>query len=208
MREFGIKTGILKPGKWNAITDVEGVKVGHVTLIRGKNIRTGVTAILPHVGNVFQEKVPAAIYIANGYGKLIGYTQVDEMGNLETPIILTNTLSVPIAADAVTDYILFLPGNEEVISVNAVEGETNDSWLNDIRGKHVKKEHVIEAIKTQNLAPWKKALLEQEPELSVMDSKEESEHHRGFFQPQEAATQSVFLSRQIMQGFFRSTDIP
>jgi len=153
MREFGIKTGILKPGKLNAITDVEGVKVGHVTLIKGKNIRTGVTAILPHEGNIYQEKVPAAIYAANGYGKLMGYTQVEELGNIETPIILTNTLSVPTAADAVIDYTLSLPGNEEVFSVNAVVGETNDGWLNDIRGRHVKKEHVLEAIKKAKSGP-------------------------------------------------------
>ena len=153
MREFGIKTGILEPGKLNAITDVEGVKVGHVTLIKGKNIRTGVTAILPHEGNIYQEKVPAAIYAANGYGKLMGYTQVEELGNIETPIILTNTLSVPAVADAVIDYTLSLPGNEEVFSVNAVVGETNDGWLNDIRGRHVKKEHVLEAIKRAKSGP-------------------------------------------------------
>lgn len=147
LREFGLKTGILKPGKFNAITDVPGVKVGHVTLIKGKNVRTGVTAILPHEGNIFQEKVPAAIYIGNGYGKLTGYTQVDELGNLETPIILTNTLSVPTAAQALIDYTLSLPGNEEVSSVNPVVGETNDGYLNDIRGKHIKKDHVLEAIK-------------------------------------------------------------
>ena len=147
LREFGITTGILKPGTFNAITDVSGVKVGHVTLISGKKVRTGVTAILPHDGNLFQEKVPAAIYIGNGFGKLAGYSQVEELGNLETPIILTNTLSVPTAADALIDYILSLPKNEKVSSINPVVGETNDSFLNDIRGKHVKKNHVWEAIK-------------------------------------------------------------
>lgn len=153
IREFGIKTGILKPGKWNAITDVEGVRVGHVTLIKGKNIRTGVTAILPHGDNIYQEKVPAAIYVANGYGKLMGYTQIEELGNMETPIILTNTLSVPTAANALIDYTLTLPGNEKVGSVNAMVGETNDGWLNDIRGRHVKKEHVIKAIKKAESGP-------------------------------------------------------
>jgi len=147
IREFGIKTGILNPGKWNAITDVQGVRVGHVTLIKGKKIRTGVTAVLPHEGNIYQERVPAAVYIANGYGKLMGYTQIEELGNMETPIILTNTLSVPTAADALIDYTLSFPGNERVGSVNAVVGETNDGYLNDIRGRHVKKKHVIEAIK-------------------------------------------------------------
>jgi D-aminopeptidase len=146
LREFGITTGIFNPGPLNAITDVPGVKVGQVTLIEGDSIRTGVTAILPHEGNIFQQKVPGAIYVANGYGKLTGIAQVEELGNIETPIILTNTLSVPTAADAVLDYMLSLPGNEDVGSVNPVIGETNDGGLNDIRGRHVKKVHVIEAI--------------------------------------------------------------
>jgi len=153
MREFGIETGTMKPGKWNAVTDVPGVKVGQVTIIEGEDIRTGVTAILAHGGNIYQEKVPAAVYIANAYGKLMGSTQVEELGNLETPVILTNTLSVPAAADAVIDYVLSLPGNERVGSVNPVVGETNDGWLNDIRGKHVKKEHVLEAIEKARSGP-------------------------------------------------------
>lgn len=153
LREFGIKTGILEPGPLNAITDVAGVKVGHVTLIEGDSIRTGVTAILAHEGNIFQEKVPAAVYVANGFGKITGTTQIEELGNLETPIILTNTLSVPTAADAVIDYILSLPQNEKVESVNPVVGETNDGWLNDIRGRHVKKDHVLEAIKNAKTGP-------------------------------------------------------
>ena len=153
VREFGIKIGILEPGPLNAITDVEGVKVGQVTLIEGKNIRTGVTAILPHDGNIFQEKIPAAICIANGFGKLTGYTQVDELGNIETPIILTNTLSVPTAADALIDYTLSLPQNRKVESVNPVVGETNDGWLNDIQGRHVKKEHVLRAIQKAKSGP-------------------------------------------------------
>lgn len=152
-REFGIKTGILNPGPLNAITDVEGVLVGQLTLTKGDNVRTGVTVILPHPGNVFQHKVPAAVYAANGYGKFMGFTQIEELGNLETPIVLTNTLSVPVAADALTDYILSLPGNENVGSVNAVVGETNDGWLNDIRGKHIQKEHVLEAIKKAASGP-------------------------------------------------------
>jgi D-aminopeptidase len=147
LREFGIKTGALPPGPLNAITDVAGVKVGQVTIIEGPDIRTGVTAVLPHGGNIFQEKVPAAVYVANGFGKLTGTTQVEELGTLETPVVLTNTLSVPTAADALIDFILSLPGNEEVRSVNPVVGETNDGWLNDIRGRHVKKNHVLEAIR-------------------------------------------------------------
>jgi len=153
LREFGIETGVLMPGKWNAITDVPGIKIGHVTLIKGDNIRTGVTAILPHEGNIYQESVPGAMYVANGYGKLMGYTQVTELGNIETPIILTNTLSVPTAANALITYTLSLPGNEEVRSVNAVVGETNDGFLNDIRGRHVKEKHVLEAIKKAASGP-------------------------------------------------------
>ena len=153
MREFGIETGIIAPDQWNAITDVPGVKVGHVTLIQGENIRTGVTAILPHSGNIYQNKVPAAVYVANGYGKLTGSTQIEELGTIETPIILTNTLSVPTAANALIGYTLSLPGNERVGSVNAVVGETNDGWLNDIRGRHVKEEHVIEAIEKAQSGP-------------------------------------------------------
>ena len=146
IRELGIKIGVLNTGPLNSITDVEGVKVGHQTLVEGTDIRTGVTAILPHEGNIFQQKVPAAIYIGNGFGKLAGYSQVEELGNMETPIILTNTLSVPTAADALIDYSLKLKGNENVRSVNPVVGETNDGYLNDIRGRHVEKSHVIQAM--------------------------------------------------------------
>ena len=153
MREFGIETGIIEPGEWNAITDVPGVKVGQVTLIEGENIRTGVTAILPYDGNIYQNKVPGAVYVANGYGKLMGYTQIEELGTIETPVILTNTLSVPTAANALIGYTLSLPGNERVGSVNAVVGETNDGRLNDIRGRHVKTEHVVEAIKKAKSGP-------------------------------------------------------
>jgi len=152
-RDLGIKIGILKPGPYNAITDVKGVKVGHFTLIKGENIRTGVTVILPHSGNIFQEKVPAAIYVGNGFGKLTGYTQVEELGYIETPIALTNTLSVPTVADALIDYVLSIEENKNVFSVNPVVGETNDGWLNDIRGRHIKKEHVFEAIKRASGGP-------------------------------------------------------
>ncbi|MGZ5453163.1 MAG: DmpA family aminopeptidase [Candidatus Aminicenantales bacterium] len=152
-REFGLVVGVLPPGPLNAITDVAGVKVGQVTLIEGKDVRTGVTAILPHGGNIFQDKVPAGISVANGYGKLTGVTQVEELGTLETPIILTNTLSVPTAADALIDWTLGLPGNEKVASVNPVVGETNDGWLNDIRGRHVMKTHILEAIRAASGGP-------------------------------------------------------
>ena len=145
-REFGLVVGVLPTGPLNAITDVAGVKVGQVTLIEGRDVRTGVTAILPHGGNIYQDKVAAGISVGNGYGKLTGVTQVMELGTIETPIILTNTLSVPTAADAVIDWTLGLEGDERVASVNPVVGETNDGWLNDIRGRHVTKAHVLEAI--------------------------------------------------------------
>ncbi len=145
LRDYGIEVGVLKPGKLNAITDVAGVKVGHTTLIIGDSIRTGVTAVLPHNGNLFQSKVPAAIYIGNGYGKLAGYSQVKELGNIETPIILTNTLSVPVASEALITYCLST--NDNVGSVNSVVGETNDGYLNDIRRRNITQEHVLEAIK-------------------------------------------------------------
>ena len=152
-RDFGLITGILPTGQWNAITDVPGVKVGQVTLKEGDNIRTGVTAILPHEGNVFQEKVPAAVYVGNGFGKSIGLSQIKELGNMETPIVLTNTLNVPKVADALLDYMLALPGNEKVRSVNAVVGETNDGGLNDIRGRHVHAEHVLQALQSARTGP-------------------------------------------------------
>lgn len=146
LREFGVNIGVLPTGKWNAITDVPGVKVGHTTLINADSVRTGVTAILPYSGNIFQQKVPAGIFIGNGFGKLAGSTQVLELGNLETPIILTNTLSVATAMDAVIEHTLKQKGNERVQSVNAVVGETNDGYLNDIRGRHVQKQDVLNAI--------------------------------------------------------------
>lgn len=145
-RDLGIEIGILSTGTHNAITDVAGVSVGQYTLQKGDSVRTGVTAILPHEGNVFQQKVPAAIYLGNGFGKLMGYSQVKELGNIETPIILTNTLSVPTAADALIDYTLAQTENKTVRSVNPIVGETNDGRLNDIRGRHVQKEHVLQAI--------------------------------------------------------------
>jgi len=146
-RDFGVSIGVLPTGPLNAITDVKGVLVGHVTLIQGDNIRTGVTAIVPHDKNVFQNKVPGAVYVGNGFGKLAGTTQVEELGNIETPIILTNTLSVAQGLEGLIDYTLSFPENKEVRSVNGVVGETNDGGLNDIRGRHVKKEHVVQAIR-------------------------------------------------------------
>lgn len=146
-REVGLKVGVLPVGPLNSITDVGGVMVGHTTIIRGDNIRTGVTAIVPHSGNLFREKVPAAIFVGNGFGKLTGSTQVGELGEIETPILLTSTLSVPRVADALLDYMLSLPGNEDVQSVNPVVAETNDGYLNDIRGRHITRDDVFNAIK-------------------------------------------------------------
>lgn len=152
-RDYGITFGILNTGKNNAITDVPGVKVGQVTLIKGDSIYSGVTAILPYSGNIFQNKVPAAIHIGNGFGKLTGYPQVEELGNIETPVILTNTLSVPTAADALIDYTLRFPENKGVRSVNPVVGETNDGGLNDIRKRYITKQHVLEAIEKAESGP-------------------------------------------------------
>lgn len=151
-RELGISIGVMHPGKLNSITDVPGVKVGHTSLIKGDSVRTGVTAILPHAGNIFQQKVPAAVYVGNGFGKLAGSTQINELGNLETPIVLTNTLAVPIAMQALIDFTLRQPGNTNVFSVNAVVGETNDSYLNDIRGMHVQKGDVLNALSNASSA--------------------------------------------------------
>ena len=145
-REVGLKIGVLPTGSMNAITDVVGVRVGHTTVVQGDDVRTGVTAILPHGGNLFREKVPGAIHIGNAFGKLAGSTQVRELGEIETPILLTSTLSVPQVADAVLDYMLSLPGNEDVRSINPLVAETNDGRLNDIRGRHVTSSHVRNAI--------------------------------------------------------------
>jgi len=147
-RDLGIAPGIYPPGALNAITDVEGVRVGHTTVIEGDRVRTGVTAIVPHGGNVFQDKVAGAVFVGNAFGKLAGSTQVNELGTIETPIVLTNTLSVGIAMDAVVRYTIAQGGNEQVRSVNALVGETNDGGLNDIRGLHVTREHVLEAIRS------------------------------------------------------------
>jgi L-aminopeptidase/D-esterase len=147
-RQLGIKVGILPTGELNTITDVRGVLVGHTTLIRGENIRTGVTAILPHNGNLFTDKVPGAVFVGNGFGKIAGSAQVNELGEIETPILLTSTLSVPRVSDAVLDYMLALPGNEKVLSVNPLVAETNDGFLNDIRGRQITRDDVLAAIKT------------------------------------------------------------
>src|SRR6266536_339464 len=151
--DLGLKVGILPTGPLNAITDVAGVEVGHTTIIRGDDVRTGVTAILPHSGNLFREKVPGAVFVGNAFGKLAGSTQVNELGEIETPILLTSTLSVPRVADALIDYMLGLPGNEDVESINPLVGETNDGYLNDIRGRHITREDGFAAIKNAKSGP-------------------------------------------------------
>ena len=152
-RDLGIAPGILPTGALNGITDVPGVLVGHATLIEGDDVRTGATAILPHGGNIYQDKVPAGVAVGNGYGKLMGSTQIVELGEIETPIVLTNTLSVPRAADAILDWTLAQPGNKEVRSVNAVVGETNDGRLNNIRRRALTAPAICEAIATATSGP-------------------------------------------------------
>ncbi|MFL6601697.1 MAG: P1 family peptidase [Steroidobacteraceae bacterium] len=151
--DLGLKVGILPTGPLDAITDVAGVKVGQTTIIRGDNVRTGVTAVLPYSGNLYREKVPGAIFVGNGFGKLAGSTQVDEMGDIETPILLTSTTSVARAADALISYMLSLPGNEDVLSINPVVGETNDGYLSDIRGRHISPDDVFAAVRNAKGGP-------------------------------------------------------
>jgi D-aminopeptidase len=153
IRKLGVSPGVLPPGKLNAITDVAGVRVGHRTIVEGDSIRTGVTAILAHGGNLFQKKVPAAVFVGNGFGKAAGFLQVRELGSLETPIVLTNTLAVGVAVDAVVGWTLAQPGNESVRSVNAVVGETNDGGLNDIRARRVTAKDVVAAIEAARDGP-------------------------------------------------------
>lgn len=152
-RELGIRVGSLESGALDAITDVPGVAVGHATLIRGNDVRTGVTAILPHSRNVFREKVAGAVFVGNAFGKLIGSTQVGELGEIETPILLTSTLNVWRVADALVDYMLALPGNEAVQSINPVVAETNDGYLNDIRARHAGRDEVFAALRSAKTGP-------------------------------------------------------
>lgn len=152
-RELGVRPGVYDPAPKNAITDVAGVLVGQVTISEADDVRTGVTVILPHGGNMFQDKVAGAVFVYNAFGKLVGSTQVNELGQIETPIVLTNTLSVWDAASALTAWTLTQEGNEDVRSVNPLVGETNDGWLNDIRGFHVKAEDVKRALREANNGP-------------------------------------------------------
>jgi len=151
--DLGIPAGTLARGQLDAITDIAGVRVGQATLNQGDNVRTGITVILPHAGNLFREKVPGAVFVGNAFGKLMGSTQVEELGEIETPIALTSTLNVPRVADAILDFVLGLPGNERVQSVNALVGETNDGFLNDIRGRHVGRTEVMAALQSAAAGP-------------------------------------------------------
>ncbi|WP_199774308.1 P1 family peptidase, partial [Salinibacter altiplanensis] len=153
VRDLGLAPGLFGPGPHNALTDVAGVQVGHRTLVEGDSVRTGVTAIRPHGGDLFHDKVPAAVHVGNGFGKAAGVLQVQELGTIETPIVLTNTLDVGTAVAATVDWMLDQPGNEEVSSVNAVVGETNDGVLNDIRGQHVTGDDVVAAIESASGGP-------------------------------------------------------
>ncbi|MHB1193497.1 MAG: DmpA family aminopeptidase [Longimicrobiales bacterium] len=152
-RDIGLAPGVFQPGPKNAITDVAGVRVGQTTVIEGDNVRTGVTAILPHGGNPYLSRVPAAIHVGNGFGKLMGVTQVQELGELETPILLTCTLCVWKAADAMVAWLLERDGMERVRSINPVVGETNDSGLNDIRSRPIRPEHVVAALESASEGP-------------------------------------------------------
>lgn len=151
--DLGLKVGILPAGPLDAITDVADVEVGHTTIIRGDNVRTGVTAILPHPGNLYREKVPGAVFVGNAFGKMAGSTQIEELGEIETPILLTSTTSVPRVADALISYMLALPRNEDVLSINPVVGETNDGYLSDIRGRYITPDDVFAAIKNAKSGP-------------------------------------------------------
>ena len=153
LRDYGIYPGVFKTGANNAITDVEGVTVGQITCIKGDSVRTGVTAIIPHQGNIFRNKIPAAIFAGNGFGKLAGVTQVKELGNIETPIVLTNTLNVAAGMDALITYTLSQPGNENIGSVNSVVGETNDGEVNYIKGRYITPDIVLQALKAAKSGP-------------------------------------------------------
>ena len=150
-RDMGLEIGLFRTGKWNAITDVAGVTVGHETIIENDSVRTGVTVIIPHQGGLYKEKVMAAVHVTNGYGKAVGFTQIEELGTIETPIALTNTLNTFLVANAIVDYMI--SENPDIRSVNPVVGETNDSGLNDIRGRHVTKKHVFSAIQNAKGGP-------------------------------------------------------
>ncbi len=150
-RDMGLEIGLFNTGKWNAITDVAGVTVGHETIIENDSVRTGVTVIIPHQGGLYKEKVMAAVHVTNGYGKAVGFTQIEELGTIETPIALTNTLNTFLVANAIVDYMI--SENPDIRSVNPVVGETNDSGLNDIRGRHVTKKHVFSAIQNAKGGP-------------------------------------------------------
>ncbi len=198
-----MRPGVLPTGKRNAITDVEGVRVGHKTIVEGDSIRTGVTAILPHAGNLFQKKVPAAVFVGNGFGKAAGFLQVRELGNIETPVVLTNTLAVGTAIEAVVGWTLAQPGNEQVRSVNAVVGETNDGYLNDIRARRVTGKDVVAAIEaalSSRRAPSPRGASERGRARARSDGRGESARPRAFCRAGSAAIRSGRSSSPTSAG--------
>lgn len=200
VRDLGVVVGVLPPGPLNAITDVAGVAVGHTTIIRGSDVRTGVTAVLPHAGNLFQHKVPGAVHIGNAFGKLAGSTQVQELGEIETPILLTSTLSVPRVADAVIDYMLALPGNERVRSINPVVAETNDGRLNDIRSRPITSADVGAAIRSARGGPVEEGAVGAGTGTVRSDSRGVSEPPLSGCRRRAEATRSACWSRPTSAG--------
>jgi hypothetical protein len=203
-----LRSAFCRPVQNNAITDVAGCAIGHTTIIRGDNVRTGVTAIVPHGGNLFSEKVPGAVFVGNGFGKLAGSTQVNELGEIETPILLTSTLSVPKTADFLIDYMLALPGNEKVRSINPLVAETNDGGLNDIRGRHITREDVFNALKGAKTGRSMKAQSAPERAPSRSAGKAASAPLLANSPNRSADTPSAFSSNQISAAFSRSTASP
>jgi D-aminopeptidase len=185
----------MEPGPLNAITDVDGVLVGQVTVTDGERVRTGVTAVLPHGGNLFRDKVPGAVFVGNAFGKLAGSTQVEELGTIESPIVLTNTLSVGTAVESVVRWTIAQPGNENVRSVNALVGETNDGGLNDIRGLHVTREHIVSAITGAKTDRWTKARSAPAPARSPSAGKGASARRRAASAPVTRPTRSACSCR-------------
>lgn len=202
-REAGISFGVLPTGPLNAITDVTGVRVGQVTIVEGSNVRTGVTAILPHGGNLYQDKVPAGFAVGNAYGKFMGSTQIRELGEIETPILLTNTLNVPEAAAGIIEWTLKQPGNADVRSVNAVVGETNDGTLNDIRARRVRPADAVARLNRRSKVRCRKVRSAQAPEPSRSAGRAESEPARASFQRTSVDGLWECLFRPIMAECFK-----
>jgi hypothetical protein len=206
--DLGLRVGILPPGRLDAITDVAGVQVGHSTIVRGENIRTGVTAIHPHSGNLYREKVPGAIFVGNGFGRLAGHTQLEEMGNIETPILLTSTTSVPRVADAVLSYMLALPGNEDVLSINPVVGETKTATSAIFAVDISRQRTSLPPSKTPRPGRWKRARSAQAPAQRLSDGREASEPLHASYPAVWADIPSVLSCRPILAACLRLPALP